>query len=194
MATRDENWRYDVKALESILTSNPLDGETTNDPDTKVHVYGYVPDDLKPIWKNQGARVHKLKKPHSLDNEVKKTKHKRREKKKNPEKEVDTALVAESVAEAARALREGLKDTHIEFVIVTGDRDMRPAVKKIIDCGYKVNVWSWKGVLSKAYRDLEQKRAGRLKVHLLDEHKDKFVTASKVPIRPGIGQLNGQWR
>ncbi|RSL41997.1 hypothetical protein CEP54_015639 [Fusarium duplospermum] len=189
IATRDENWRYDVKALQSVLTSNTLDGEIMGGPNTKVHVYGCVPDDLKSIWENQGARVHKLKKRYPLHIEVKKTKRKR--KKENPEKEVDTALVAESVTEAARALREGLKDTQIEFVIVSGDRDMRPAVKKIINCGFKVNVWSWKGVLSKAYRDLEEKKAGRLKVHLLDEHKDKFVTASKVPVKQGFGQAEG---
>ncbi|KAI8721649.1 hypothetical protein NCS52_00307000 [Fusarium sp. LHS14.1] len=114
IATGDKNWRYDVKSFTSLLTSKSLSTETTGSHNAQVHIYGYVPDDLKELWTNEHAKVHKLKKPHPLDtkeevgDEKKETK---RKKKKNTEKEVDTRLVADSVAEAAKALHERLKDT-----------------------------------------------------------------------------------
>ncbi|CAH0056984.1 unnamed protein product, partial [Clonostachys solani] len=66
----------------------------------------------------------------------------------NREKEVDSAIIIDSVSEAADAHHTG---QHAVFIIVSGDRDLIGAVRKITERRFEVHVWSWKNSLAKAY-------------------------------------------
>jgi hypothetical protein len=54
------------------------------------------------------------------------------------------------------------------FVVVTGDRDMMPAVKLVLECNIRVELWGWKSGISQAYLDLAAKENDLLSLHLLD--------------------------
>ncbi|KAI8682417.1 SnoaL-like domain-containing protein [Fusarium sp. Ph1] len=104
-----------------------------DDYGTQVRVYGRFPDAVKEKWESQVAIVDERRGPTLPDaNED------------NREEEVDTALVAHSVLEAC----QGFKNPSMwrEFVIVSGDRDMCPAVDIIYGGDYPapIHVWAWK--------------------------------------------------
>lgn len=58
-----------------------------------------------------------------------------------------------------------------EFVIVSGDRDMRPAVEIIYggDFPAPVHIWAWNEPVTSVYRDLHRNRHA-VTLHLLDNH------------------------
>ncbi|RTE68505.1 hypothetical protein BHE90_017118 [Fusarium euwallaceae] len=74
------------------------------------------------------------------------------------EKEVDTSLVADAVA---GAIGDRDHDMETEFVIVSSDRDMLPAVNKIMDCKFRVYVWSWNWAVSAGYERLHKEHEAR---------------------------------
>lgn len=84
---------------------------------------------------------------------------------------MDTALVAHSVLEAC----QGFKNPSMrrEFVIVSGDRDMRPAVDIICGGDYPapIHAWAWKETVSNVYKDLH-KSWKPVTLHFLDDHLD----------------------
>jgi hypothetical protein len=89
----------------------------------------------------------------------------------NRKEEVDTALVAHSVLEAC----QGFKNPSMrrEFVIVSGDRDMRPAVDIIYGGDYPapIHAWAWKETVSNVYKDLHRSWKP-VTLHFLDDHLD----------------------
>jgi hypothetical protein len=65
------------------------------------------------------------------------------------EKEVDTTLVAELVEEVMHLHYEGPR--HSEFVIVSGDKDLRCGARMAAKYGFPVHVWAWENSMSKEY-------------------------------------------
>lgn len=99
------------------------------------------------------------------------------------EKEVDNSMSVDMTwkatelqirAEDPKAAETKNKTT---FVVITGDRDMMPAVKHVLKCKIRVELWAWKSGISQAYLDLAAIN-GLLSVHLLDSiFKDICFTA-----------------
>ncbi|KAK1829966.1 hypothetical protein QBC39DRAFT_355339 [Podospora conica] len=106
------------------------------------------------------------------------------------EKEVDNSMSVDMAKKATELNLEaafmakhfgdreaGEKKDQTTFVVVTGDRDMMPAVKCVLGYGIRVELWGWKSGISQAYLD----RAAMddlLSVHLLDSiFKDICFTA-----------------
>ncbi|KAJ4319187.1 hypothetical protein N0V84_006469 [Fusarium piperis] len=164
----DQKWTYDVAGLRSLLIKHALaPHEHESDVLVQVNVYGYVLEHLGDMWEDVGAKVHGLRKSHHADlwNKIEK---------KNAEKEVDTSLVAHSVAEAVNAFYREDPKAKSTFVIVSGDRDMRPAVEKIIECKRTVHLWSWNNPLSRVYKGLDSSER-LFTLHRLDDHVRSFV-------------------
>ncbi|EPE03063.1 hypothetical protein F503_08677 [Ophiostoma piceae UAMH 11346] len=91
------------------------------------------------------------------------------------EKEVDNAMSAD-IAEMATELRVESKYSdkarqkmeQTVFVVVSGDRDMLPAVRKVLTNGIAVEVWAWRSNISNGYLQLSSTEA-RIEVRLLDD-------------------------
>ncbi len=84
------------------------------------------------------------------------------------EKQVDTSISLDAVDQASDDYHAGSQS---EFVIVSGDGDMHPAVLRIMKRGFPVQVWSWKNALAKVYT---REREELLQVHLLDDHLEEI--------------------
>ncbi|KAL6410218.1 hypothetical protein AUP68_06632 [Ilyonectria robusta] len=89
------------------------------------------------------------------------------------EKEVDTSMAADLGYEAAKLTFEAKpwnvrqQKANTTFVITTGDRDMLPPVKKVLDCGIRVELWAWKSGASSDYLKLQSQNP-LLSVRYLD--------------------------
>ncbi|KAL2669995.1 hypothetical protein Neosp_014874 [[Neocosmospora] mangrovei] len=156
----EQDWTYDIESFLSLLAQETAIGKDMkkNDYGVKVRVYGCFPIPIKRKWKTQSATVDEHAGPRLVDANGNKR-----------EKEVDTALVAHSVREACEGHKHpGLRR---EFVIVSGDRDMRPAVEIIYGGDYPapVHIWAWDQTVASVYRDLHRSRHA-VTLHLLDNH------------------------
>ncbi|CAG1965742.1 unnamed protein product [Fusarium graminearum] len=60
------------------------------------------------------------------------------------------------------------------FVLVSGDGDFIPAVRKALEYGFNVHVWSWRASLSLSYirlkNQFDKRGQGKLRIHILDRH------------------------
>ena len=65
------------------------------------------------------------------------------------EKEVDQALCVEIAFQAALSFSE--KEKNVAFAIVTGDRDIRPAIQKALKCNIPVHLFAFSSGLSSEY-------------------------------------------
>lgn len=98
------------------------------------------------------------------------------------EKEVDNAMATRMSAIANRlgvraemrveGAQEELENT--VFVVVTGDRDMKPPVEEVLRNKIQVELWAWESGLAKVFRQLTNKN-GLLSVHHLDAFRDKIT-------------------
>ncbi len=106
------------------------------------------------------------------------------------EKEVDNSMSVGITREATRlSVKAELMAEHLgdpkatemkdktTFVVITGDRDMMPAVESALQDKIRVELWGWKSGISRAYLDLAAMN-GLLSVHRLDSiFKDICFTA-----------------
>ncbi|KAL2669997.1 hypothetical protein Neosp_014876 [[Neocosmospora] mangrovei] len=187
-ATGKKHWKYSARRLRSLLLQETTIAKTVKDFDKRVNIYGRIPKAVDAMWTSEHAKVHPYGEAPPEDRKKAARERRAREKVSRKEdsddeeeckedareKEVDTSLVADSVEEAVKASRRGLSNIKSEFVIVSGDRDMRPAVEKIIKYGHAVHVWSWERSLSHVFRELESKNPGLVTVHLLDDEQANF--------------------
>ena len=108
---------------------------------------------------------------------------------KNKEKEVDNSLATDLASEATE-LRVGAKynDKVMEkkkktvFVVITGDRDILPPVKKVLDSGLRVELWGWKNGIAKEYYN---ERSVLLSINHLDSEFDKIFFTNFRSTRKG---------
>ncbi|RSL84280.1 hypothetical protein CEP51_004014 [Fusarium floridanum] len=115
-ATGDQYWVCDALHFLLVLVEQTQFWGADPDCDVTADVYGSAPLPFKDTWAHMGVRINQFVRLGS-----------------DGEKEVDTSLVADSVAEA---ISDRIHDMETEFVIVSGDRDMLPAVNKIMDCKF----------------------------------------------------------
>jgi hypothetical protein len=106
------------------------------------------------------------------------------------EKEVDNSMSVDMAAKATELRIEAefmakhlgdLEATEMKdkttFVVITGDRDMMPAVRRVLEYKIRVELWGWKSGISQAYLDLAA-NDGLLSVRQLDSiFKDICFTA-----------------
>ncbi|RSL66795.1 hypothetical protein CEP54_003562 [Fusarium duplospermum] len=139
--SRNLYWVYDALRFLRVLVDHTRFWGADPKCDVTADVYGSALWPFRKTWADLGRRVNEFVRSGS-----------------NREKEVDTSLVADVVAEA---ISDRFHDMETEFVIVSGDRDMRPAVKKIMDCKFRVYVWSWNWTVSAAYTRLHEEHEAR---------------------------------
>ncbi|KAK2760160.1 hypothetical protein FQN54_002226 [Arachnomyces sp. PD_36] len=104
----------------------------------------------------------------------------------NKEKEVDNSMSADMSSEATELRVDAKYDPVIKqqkanttFVAITGDRDMLPAVRKVLACNIRVELWAWRSGMSKEYWKLDS-QDGLLSVNFLDSI---FENISYVKVR-----------
>ncbi|KAL8284898.1 hypothetical protein RB597_002123 [Gaeumannomyces tritici] len=154
-ADRDPRWRFDAGILKDVLLgeSGLSADEQTFQP--KMRLYGSTPPIVDSVWK--AFEQHDIK-----------VRTFARSSWTRREKEVDTELIADSVEEASEAYYTGIPAV---FIIVSGDRDVRSAVVKIVGRGFPVHIWAWKNGIAKAFtREDPDINPDLFKAHLLDPH------------------------
>ncbi|CAF3489078.1 hypothetical protein FGSG_08118 [Fusarium graminearum PH-1] len=90
------------------------------------------------------------------------------------EKQADVALATDMTEQAKHALDFGIAR---DFVLVSGDSDFIPAVRKVLGYGFNVHVWAWRRSLSSEFYRLKQDfedncvpGLGQMRVHFLESH------------------------
>lgn len=158
---RDPRFRIDLGSM-LRYTEKKLDGEIC-DP----MLFGSKPPPNDTVWKAARERNFKV---HIKDRGL-----------EGNEKEVDAALITECVAmatsiyvrrEIAARIDERCKSDEVEFVLVTGDRDMRPCIEKVLSYGIPVTVMAFDKSISRELRKM--KGCDKYKVIKLDDDIDKF--------------------
>ena len=135
----DKNFLVNLKELKRILSRNHS---------SEAIIYGSNPADTKynSFWtaaKNAGFQVKTFERSHK-------------------EKEVDVAIGCDIVEKL-------YTKKNIVIAIVSGDRDMRPAIMKCLEKGVPVELWAFEESLSKCFNNLKDTL---FSVHLLDYHRD----------------------
>ncbi|KAF7546085.1 hypothetical protein G7Z17_g8668 [Cylindrodendrum hubeiense] len=100
------------------------------------------------------------------------------------EKQVDNSMATDMSAEATELkIRAEYESKTIQqkanttFIVITGDRDMLPSVKKVLACDIKVELWAWNSGISKEYFKLGSQNK-LLSVDFLDRiFDDIYFTA-----------------
>ena len=99
------------------------------------------------------------------------------------EKEVDNAMTVAITEWATRFtydqdLRSQIEKDSVAFVVVTGDRDMNPAVRKAtIERQIRVELWAWKDSIATVYKQLTNE-THRLTLREFDAVSDEFTYTS----------------
>ncbi|KAH7318337.1 hypothetical protein B0I35DRAFT_240633 [Stachybotrys elegans] len=90
------------------------------------------------------------------------------------EKEVDNSMATDLSTQATRLATRaefGLiyeqQRANTTFVVITGDRDMLPPVKRVLECEIAVELWAWESGISREYLKLAN-RHSLLSVNFLD--------------------------
>ncbi|KAK4207109.1 hypothetical protein QBC37DRAFT_102453 [Rhypophila decipiens] len=153
---RDPRLRIDIGKLVESLRKNRIQGPS--------FLYGSRPPPNDSVW--EAFQKNKFE-TNIYDRAIQSGK----------EKEVDNSMSAD-MSEKATELRvraeiggpkEKLKKENTTFVVITGDRDMLPAVKKIIlKCQIRVELWAWKSGISSEYLKLLSDNSDLFSLNLLD--------------------------
>ncbi|KAK5655312.1 hypothetical protein OQA88_5879 [Cercophora sp. LCS_1] len=157
----DPTWRFDAGKLKAILLTKCSIEVETDQKNVHTYLYGSTPPPVDTVWEAFGHRNVKVK-------TFERNFHSGREKK------VDTQLVTDAVNDAADAAIDRVDS---EFVIVSGDSDIRTAVLTIADKRrFPVHVWSWNNCLASEYvREPHE----RVSIHRLDEYIDDISFTSE---------------
>ena len=89
----------------------------------------------------------------------------------NSENEVYMAMVTEIVWVASRlnySPEAASEKEDAVFVIVSGSRNLIPAVRIVLEYGIPVELWTWKANFSRKYIDLYQDYQSLLSIHVFD--------------------------
>ncbi len=135
-ADEDLTWRFDVGKLLGILVGGDsgLSADQANFR-PKTRVYALTPPPVDSVWSmmaSYGLKVYTYA----------------RNRHTNREKEVDNKLSTDVAAKASKAY---YSRTPAVFIIVSGDRDLRPAVNKVMKKGFHVHLWSWENGLANVF-------------------------------------------
>ena len=97
------------------------------------------------------------------------------------EKQVDgqiSADITELVCD-----RSNVKGT---IVVVSGDQDMIPAIKKGLQHKFQFEIWSWKDSLSREYDELRDSNPNMVSISLLDDIMEKIIFYAKSKCKNGV--------
>ncbi|KAH8169278.1 hypothetical protein LIA77_11404 [Sarocladium implicatum] len=162
---RDPRLRIDIGKLASRLCKGRIRGFSA--------LYGSRPPPNDGVWAAFGKHNFEV---HIFDKSL-----------KNKEKEVDTEMAADLV-EKATELRVGAKSSHkigeekknSVFVVITGDRDMIPPIKRVLTADIRVELWGWRSGISKDYYRLRAEYPELMSVnHLETEAANIFFTNTR---------------
>ncbi|KAK3363945.1 hypothetical protein B0T25DRAFT_562919 [Lasiosphaeria hispida] len=68
-------------------------------------------------------------------------------------KAVELQVEAEFRAKHFSDLKAAEKKNKTIFIVITGDCNIMPAVKRVLDCNIRVELWGWKSGISQVYLD-----------------------------------------
>ena len=128
-------------------------------------LYGSEPPKIDHVWnkiEERGWRVEILQKSSHT----------------GKEKEVDSTMFRDILALAT--VPPAKQST---IILISGDRDMRPAVKEILQKGWKVEIWMWVDSIAKGLKKLT-KEYENLSIIPLDEHWKEVVFYEYVVTNP----------
>jgi hypothetical protein len=149
----DPLWRFDVGKLKNVLMNQFMSAtyQANFDVDFHVELYGSTPPPVDTVWtaiQSNHVKVNTFS----------------RSKWTGQEKQVDGQLIADATD---RATENFFQKIDSEFVLVSGDADLLPAVRKIMGRGFPVHIWSWRNCLAREYR---YEKNDQLQVNELDDH------------------------
>ncbi|OAL45341.1 hypothetical protein IQ07DRAFT_684273 [Pyrenochaeta sp. DS3sAY3a] len=170
----DPSWRYNADSLRTVLCENSrLTFSPIIDTQTCTNVYGSVPPPRGP-W---DAMVMRKINVHTYG----------RSPATGKEKMVDAKMVADITEDAMEDFYKGIQS---EYIIVTGDADLRPATEKINKRGYRAHVWSWKLSFFNVYvPEVDDNGQERLSIHHLDNYRTQFEYRQKRSNPPYIEDM-----
>ncbi len=152
----DPTWRFDAGKVKGVLLASLSAEEETFD--YKIKLYGSTPPPVDTVW--TAIKSHNIEvSTHARSSWTRR------------EKEVDNDIIAESVDNSTDAYHNA---TPAVFIIVSGDRDLRPAIIRITKRGFHVHLWSWRNGLSKVFTEPDDEIESSLfHVHYLDPYLEK---------------------
>ena len=153
-ADSDPRCRVDLGKLLQVLVGSK--GNIS-----RAFLYGSVPPPNDTVWKAARKR-----------NFVVQTY--RRSTASGKEKEIDVALATDMME-----MLYTQEDENVTFVIVTGDRDLKAPMTKVLAKGIAVDLWSWEKSLSLEYRRMANTEQ-LFTVHKLDDAEPHFSYKSYV--------------
>lgn len=133
-ANIDPRFRVDLgKFLHLVVT----EGRHT----TKAFLYGSVPPPNDSVWKAAKEKNYVVQTFLRSD--------------KGREKEVDVAMARDITKNLSRLIYSENESTeNVTFIIVTGDRDLKPPIDSVLEEGVPVELWSWADSMARAFRQL----------------------------------------
>ncbi|KAK3898711.1 hypothetical protein C8A05DRAFT_18753 [Staphylotrichum tortipilum] len=167
-ADEDSTWRFDVGKLLGILVGDDsgLSADQANFK-RKTRVYASTPPPVDSVWTmmaSYGIKVYTYA----------------RNRHTNREKEVDNKLSTDVADKASKAFYSGMPAV---FIIVSGDRDLRPAVNKVTKKGFHLHLWSWENGLANVFTKPDNPDLFHL--HLLDPYLERIgFRQSKFRLEP----------
>lgn len=82
---------------------------------------------------------------------------------KREEKEIDTSIAVDMIADA-------YEDKYDTAILVSGDRDYRPVVRKLLSINKNVEIWSFRKAISyKLSKEVHEKH-----IHIIDDYIDQI--------------------
>lgn len=130
-ADRDSRFRVDLgKFLHLLVKDRHL---------SKAFLYGSVPPPNDSIWKAARKRNFKVKTFQRSGS--------------GREKELDVAMAHDITKNLYHLVYTESKENVI-FIIVTGDRDLKPPILDTLDNGIPVELWSWDDAMAREFRQL----------------------------------------
>jgi NYN domain len=147
----DPTWRFDAGRVKDILTKKSRLGDDEINFNVKVELYGSTPPPVDTVW--EAIESHDV----TVNTFARSTWTGR-------EKQVDQRIAVDSASQAADDQHGGIRS---EFMLVSGDSDLLPAVEAIVKRGFPVHIWSWENCLASVYK---QQKEELIQVHFLDDY------------------------
>lgn len=157
-ALLDRSWRYSINRLVTVLRKNSkLSFANTDEVPISMHIYGSTPSSNN-FWdamRSRGVEVYTSPRCEAS----------------GKEKEVDISMAVDITYQVCSDRSDGI---HTDFIIVTGDADILPAVNKVQINGFRAHIWSWVKSLSSRCREKRDRFPQQIKLYHLDRFKRRF--------------------
>ena len=122
---------------------------------SKAFLYGSIPPPNDTVWNAAREKNYEVKKFQRSGS--------------GREKEVDVAMASDMIEE----LLERESTTEVTFIVVTGDRDLKTPIEKIMKKNVPVNLWSWEHSMAVEFKKMANTNK-LFTANILDNDSDKF--------------------